>query len=342
VETAGPLEAVPEGFEVVGDFVLGFGDEFGGGRGGGGAEVGGEVGDGEVGFVADGGDDGDFRGRDGAGEEFAVEGGEVFERAAAAGDDDDIDGAFAIEVLDAGGDFDGGGCTLHGRRVEKDVQGIVAAIADVEEVADDGSGGRGDDADAMGEGGERPLALRIEEALSLETSFELFEGDLERPCTDRLHELGDELHLTALFEDGYFAANEDVQAVFWTEAKQRCLATEENGGELGVAVFECEISVPGGGGAVVGDFALEPEIGVFALDGFADIAYEFADGPDAALGRDWRGFGGFEGEAELTGLGGRGHLEKSTRRWSDTECEWSLLGRGNSKALWFRPAQIWV
>ena len=42
---------------MLGDFVLGLGDELGGGRGSGSAEVGGEVGDGEVGFVADGGDD---------------------------------------------------------------------------------------------------------------------------------------------------------------------------------------------------------------------------------------------------------------------------------------------
>ena len=44
--------------EVLGDLVLGLGDELGGGGGRGGAQVGDEVGDGEVGFVADGGDDG--------------------------------------------------------------------------------------------------------------------------------------------------------------------------------------------------------------------------------------------------------------------------------------------
>jgi hypothetical protein len=44
--------------QVLGDLVLGLGDELGGGGRGGGAQVGGEVGDGEVGFMADGGDDG--------------------------------------------------------------------------------------------------------------------------------------------------------------------------------------------------------------------------------------------------------------------------------------------
>ena len=58
LEAGGALEAVGVGGEMLGDLVLGLGDELGGGGGSGGAEVGGEVGDGEVGFMADGGDDG--------------------------------------------------------------------------------------------------------------------------------------------------------------------------------------------------------------------------------------------------------------------------------------------
>ena len=71
--------------------MLGGGDEFGGGGGGGSAEVGDEVGDGEVGLVADGGDDGELGGGDGAGEGLVVEAGEVFDGAAAAGDEDEVD-----------------------------------------------------------------------------------------------------------------------------------------------------------------------------------------------------------------------------------------------------------
>jgi hypothetical protein len=70
--------------------MLGSGDELGGGGWGGGAEVGDEVGDGEVGLVADGGDDGELAGGDGAGEGLVVEGGEVFERAPATGDEDEV------------------------------------------------------------------------------------------------------------------------------------------------------------------------------------------------------------------------------------------------------------
>ena len=88
LKAGGAFEAVLLVGEVLGDFVLGFCDEFGGGGGRGGTEVGNEVGDGEVGFVADGGDDGELAGDDGAGDALGVEGGEVFERSAATGEDD--------------------------------------------------------------------------------------------------------------------------------------------------------------------------------------------------------------------------------------------------------------
>ena len=80
---------VGEGAGVV---FLAAAEEFGGGRGRGGAEVGDEVGDGLVGFVADGGDGGDAGGGDGARDDFLVEGPEVFEGAAAAADDDGVEG----------------------------------------------------------------------------------------------------------------------------------------------------------------------------------------------------------------------------------------------------------
>ncbi len=67
LEAGGAVEAVRVGGDMLGDLVLGLGDELGGGGGGGSAEVGGEIGDGEVGFVADGGDDGQPGGGDGAG-----------------------------------------------------------------------------------------------------------------------------------------------------------------------------------------------------------------------------------------------------------------------------------
>lgn len=65
--TGGALKAVRLGSEMLGDFELGFSDEFRCGGRSGSAQVGGEVCDGEIGFVADSGDDGQARRGDGPG-----------------------------------------------------------------------------------------------------------------------------------------------------------------------------------------------------------------------------------------------------------------------------------
>ena len=65
---------------------------------------------------------------------------------------------------------------------------------------------------------------------------------------------------------------------------------------MGVGVLEREVEVAGGGGAVVGDFAFNPDVAVLLLDEFADLGDELADGPDAASG-----VGVVEREAELGG-----------------------------------------
>ncbi len=78
LEACGAFESMRLRGEVIGDFVLGFGDELGGCRWCWGAKIGNEIGDGEVGFVADGGDDGELGGDDGSGYALGIEGGEVF------------------------------------------------------------------------------------------------------------------------------------------------------------------------------------------------------------------------------------------------------------------------
>ncbi len=160
----------------------------------------------------------------------------------------------------------------------------MAAGDDVEEVANDGPGARGDDADGFWEGGERALAFGVEEAFGFEAFLELFEGELERSGADRLHGFGDELHLSALLIDADATANEDVEAVFRAEAEEQGLTAEEDNGELRVSVLEREINVAGRGGTVVGDFAFNPDIAILLLDQLADLGDELANGPDAADG----------------------------------------------------------
>ena len=275
LKEAGAFEAGIEAGEVVGDAVLGLGDELGGGRWRGRAEVGDEIGDGEVGFVADGGDHGNLGGGDGAGDALGVKGGQVFKRAPAAGDDDDVDqslavGAGGVEAGDGGFDFSGGGVALHAGGADEDVEAGVAAAGDLEEVANDGAGGRGDDADGARKCGQRALAQGVEEAFGLEALLELLKGELERAGADRLQGFGDKLHLAALVVNADAAAGKDVLTVFKAEAEQRSLAAKEDGGKLGVGIFQGEVNMAGGRRAQVGNLALDPNVGVLGFDDLAD------------------------------------------------------------------------
>ena len=98
LEADGALEALKLDGQVICNFVVSLGDEFGGGRRRRRAQVGGEVGDGEVGFVANGGDDGQAGGNNGARHALAVESGQVFKRSAAAGKDNQIDEAAGVQL----------------------------------------------------------------------------------------------------------------------------------------------------------------------------------------------------------------------------------------------------
>jgi len=304
VELAGAVDAAFERDDALFDAMLGGGDELGGGRGGGGAKVGDVVCDGVVDLVADGGDDGELRGDDGAGEELVVEAGEVFERASSAGDEDEVDLiGMAIEVADAGGDAGRALFALHDGGVDEEVEAGVAAADDVDDVADGGAVGRGDDADALREGGQRG-ARAVEEAFGAETVAELLEGELEGAGAARTHGLGDELELAAGFVYGDAAADFYREAVLGFEPQQLRLGAEEHDGKLRVAVLEGEVDVAGGGGAAVGDLALDVEdAGVGAFDVLAEFRDQLADGVED-------GFAGLRGCGLLDwGFGREGEVE---------------------------------
>ena len=124
----GAAYAGVEGLDALLDAVLRGGDEFGGGGGSGGAQVGDEVRDGEVSLVADGGDGGKRRGGDGAGEGFVVEAGEVFDGAAAAGDEDEVDAVrVGVEEADAGDNGGGASGALNGGGIDEQIEARMAA-----------------------------------------------------------------------------------------------------------------------------------------------------------------------------------------------------------------------
>lgn len=178
--------------------------------------------------------------------------------------------------------------------VEQNVQASMAARDYIEEVANDGPCGRSNDANGSRKGRQGTLAVSVEKTLGFQALLELLESKLQRAHADRFHGFGYELELAALLVNADAAADQDVESVFRAEAKQHGLAAKEHYGQLRVCVFEREVNMAGGGGAVVGDFAFDPDVDIFLLDELADLADEFAYGPDAA-GWPRR----FKAEAEL-------------------------------------------
>jgi hypothetical protein len=157
----------------------------------------------------------------------------------------------------------------------------------VDDVAEGGSAGAGDDADAVGEGREWAFAGLIEEAFGGETALELLEGELECAFSARAHGLCDELEGATGLVDGDAAAEFHVHAVFGLKGQERGTAAEHDDGELGVAVFEGEVQVTGGGGTAVRDFAFDrEEAGVGGFESLAELVEELADGIEDWLGRE--------------------------------------------------------
>ena len=75
-----------------------------------------------------------------------------------------------------------------------------------------------------------------------------------------------------------------MEPILRAEAEKHGLSAEEDDGKLGVGVLEGEVDVAGGGRAVVGDFAFDPDVAILLLDEFADLADQLADRPDASVG----------------------------------------------------------
>ncbi len=288
--------AVGAGFErgdALLDAMLGGGDEFGGSGGGRRAQVGDEVGDGEVGLVPNRRDDREFGCRDGAGEGFVVEACEVLDRPATPGNENQVRLlGMLVKESDAGCDGARALGALHQRGIDQQVKPSVAAADDFDDVVQNGTGGRGHDADATGEGGQRALAGGIEEAFSFELVAELFKRKLESARASRLDGFCDQLKLAARFIDRDASADEDGEAILRPEAEELGLAAKKDDRKLGVAVLQGEVNVAGGRGAAVGDFAGDPEVGIGLLDMLANVGDEVEDGPDAALRQDGRRFRG--------------------------------------------------
>ncbi|OLE34668.1 MAG: hypothetical protein AUG47_00580 [Alphaproteobacteria bacterium 13_1_20CM_3_64_12] len=150
-----------------------------------GAAVAGMIDQRRIGLVSDRGDQRDHRGRGGAHNDLFVERHQVFETAAAARDDQQIGarhrsaGGEAVEAVDRRGDLRRRPLPLHRDRPEQDSAREPVGEA-MQDVANDGAGRRGHDADDLRQERQFLLTLGGEQPLRGEALATFFEYPEER------------------------------------------------------------------------------------------------------------------------------------------------------------------
>ena len=168
--------------------------------------------------MADGGDDRHAAGGHGAGEDLFVEFPEVLEASAAAGDDDDIyRGKVMVlsvgEASDCSGNFHRRPPALHTDRSDEDFNVRRAPAQDVQEVADRGSGRRGDHPDADGVGRQGLFAGLVEKSLGPELFLQGAEARLKFAGAPGLDAADDDLVLAARLVDRDVAEQLDFHPI---------------------------------------------------------------------------------------------------------------------------------
>ena len=182
------------------------------------AAVGGEVDQRGVGLVADGRDQRDAALGRGAHHDLLVEAPEVLEAAAAAGDDQQVRPRHRpargerVEAADRRRDLRRAALALHRHRPEQHRPREALAQA-VQDVADHRARGRGDDADHLGQVGQRPLARGVEQPLGGERLPALLQHRHQRADPGRGELLDDHLVLRRRREGGQPAGGDHLHAL---------------------------------------------------------------------------------------------------------------------------------
>src|SRR5579859_4553589 len=257
------------------------------------AQVSNKIGNGEIGFMANGGNYWKRESGDATGERFIVEGSQIFYRAAAAGNDDDVDVLRAIEIFHAGRYFGRSGFTLHLSGVNQNPDIFMAARQDVQHVMQRGATGRGNDADAARQRRNGLAPRRVEQSFLRQPGLELLKLKLQGAGAHRLQEFSGKLKLAACVVYSDAPSGDDLHAALRAEAQKPRLAAEHHDAQLRVAILEREVKMAGFRRAEIGDLALHPDVGVAAFHGGADRAYQIGHAPDSPRGRL------LKGEAEL-------------------------------------------
>ena len=184
----------------------------------GGAEVRHKIADGKINFVADRRNHRQGGMEDGAGHGFLVEGPQVFQAAAAAGDEDQVQrrGGFLrplVEQPDGRRDFRRRARALHRAWRQNYFHRRVAPPHHLQNIAEGRAGGGGDQADALRKAGQGPFSFGREKPFGAELLLEFFKGGLERADALQFHGQHLYLILSARLIDGDVALENHLPSI---------------------------------------------------------------------------------------------------------------------------------
>ena len=187
---------------------------------------------GQIVFVTDARDNGNARGNDRLGNRFFIEGPQIFETAAAAPKNDQVDWLAigrlqAIECPECRNDFLHRALALHADRADPYLNSGPATRQDFQHIADRGAGRTGDQNEPAWDTRQRLLAAWLEIALDRELFLELTKRQFQRADAFWLNFLNGELILAARLIHRKPAPRNDAHAIGQIEAHpQRDAAIE--------------------------------------------------------------------------------------------------------------------
>ena len=172
-----------------------------------------------------------------------------------------------VEAADRRGDLFGRAVALHPHRPHQHVA-RKAVGQPVQDVADDGAGGRRDDADDRGQERQELLARLVEQAFGGELLLALLEQRHQRAEARRLQRLDHDLVGAAARIGREPAGGDDFEPLLRLDPHAAEGAAPHHRIDAGGLVLQGEIGMAGRmRPAIAGDFAAHPHMAVAVLDG---------------------------------------------------------------------------
>jgi hypothetical protein len=219
---------------------------------------------------------------------------EILDGAATAGDNQQVRpwnaaiGLHGVEAFDGVDHFGCAGIALNADRPDEDMAGEAVGQA-VENVPDDGAGGRSDHTNDARQIGQRLLAFAGEKPFGEELLAALFEQGHERAGASGLDIIDNDLVFRRARKGGEATSGDDLEAFFGLEGQAAIAALPDNGVDAGRIVLEGEIGVARGMlAAEAGNLAAHTHMAEFVLDRPLHRLGDLGNGEFCGVGQNLR------------------------------------------------------